>query len=99
MGRQNFVISRFMCTNCGKETIPIPRQASKKRHWAHLKKMYCPHCKGEYNAFEVVNDYDVEVFKKLYENGAFKQEAQIAKEIENQKREVLKIFKEEGRNL
>lgn len=93
--RRNYVISYFMCTNCGHETIPLPRLANNKKHWGHLKKMYCPFCKQEYNAFEIVNDYDKEVFYQLFESGAFKENCDIMEQDRKQKKKIVKQLEEE----
>ena len=66
--------SRFFCTNCGKETIPCWRKKGKEREPGHLKKLYCIHCKQEYNCVEIRENnknYTLEDFKEEFENGIF----------------------------
>ena len=88
--RRNFVISCFICTKCGHESIPLARKSSNKKKWGHLKLMYCPHCKKEYNAFEIVNDFDREVFYQLFEEGAFIEDCQRIDEQRIRNQEIVK---------
>ena len=94
MANMGFSISRFMCTNCGRETIPLPRKSNQRRPWAHLKKMYCPFCGGEYNAFEVVRDYDKEVFYEMYNEGFFKEDCLEMEKISKRKEEILREIRQ-----
>ena len=65
--------SRFFCTECGKESLPIMRKKGQRREAGHLKKLYCVNCKKENNHFEVrdIDENGVEEFKKEYELGRF----------------------------
>ena len=55
----NYTISDFYCTCCGKKGMPAPRKMSKQREVGHLKKMYCIYCKMETNHREIRPfDYD-----------------------------------------
>lgn len=65
--------SRFFCTQCGKEGIPIMRKNGKLREPGHLKKLYCIYCKQEVNHAEVreMGGYTEEDFKKEFEMGRF----------------------------
>jgi hypothetical protein len=68
--------SKFYCTCCGNETLPIFRKSNKKRETGHLKKLYCIHCKREVNSVEV-NDwsnYNYEDFRVEFEGGNFSEE-------------------------
>lgn len=58
MNKRNFTISRMVCTNCGKEGIPIPRKASQTRSQGHLKELYCIYCRGYHNHTEVRSEWD-----------------------------------------
>ena len=58
MNKKNFTISRMICTNCGKEGIPIPRKTSQTREQGHLKDLYCPNCKAYHNHQEIRSDWD-----------------------------------------
>lgn len=53
MGRKKFTISSFICTNCKKEGIPLPRHIGSQRQKEHLKNMYCIHCKEKHNHIEI----------------------------------------------
>ena len=59
MSRKSAVQSRFFCTCCGKEGIPIWRKTHRQKQKDHLKKLYCLHCKLETNHREV-RQYDIE---------------------------------------
>ena len=65
--------SRFFCTNCGMEGLPIMRPKGNRREKGHLKKLYCLHCKKEVNHMEIRNiDINgVEQFKQEYNLGRF----------------------------
>lgn len=65
--------SRFFCTNCGKEGIPVARKLGQERKSGHLKKLYCLYCKDEYNHVEVktTGDYTYEDFLEEFNSGRF----------------------------
>lgn len=67
---------RFFCINCGKEGLPIYRNLGRQRGKMHRKKMFCIHCKQEVNMVECYSDEDVRKFKRNYENGVYKDEAE-----------------------
>lgn len=69
-------IHRFFCLACGKEGIPIGRKLSLQKGREHRKRMYCPWCKVEVNHIECRNDFEVEDFKRRFENGEFVKEAE-----------------------
>ena len=62
MKQQKFEIHDFYCGECG-FVMPLPRKKSKKKEFAHLKKLYCIKCKEEVNFIEdngksfVYNEY------------------------------------------
>lgn len=66
-------ISKFFCTNCGNEGIPIYRKQGQERKSGHLKKLYCLHCQKECNHVEIkdAGDYDYENFKEEFSLGRF----------------------------
>jgi hypothetical protein len=68
--------SKFYCTCCGNETVPIIRKTSQRRETAHLKKLYCIHCKKEVNSVEVNewSNYTYEDFLEEFEGGNFSEE-------------------------
>jgi len=65
--------SRFFCTYCGNEGIPVVRTAGQQREAGHLKKLYCLHCHKETNHAEVrpYGSYTVEDFQEEFELGRF----------------------------
>ena len=69
----NMTPSRFFCTRCGREGIPIQRKKGQEREGGHLKKLYCMYCKQEVNHAEIreIGGYDVEDFKQEYNLGRF----------------------------
>jgi hypothetical protein len=66
--------SRFFCTQCGKEGIPILRKVAHQRENRHLKKLYCTYCKEEINHAEVRegSSYTYEDFVEEFNLGRFK---------------------------
>lgn len=52
MKNQTYSESKFYCTQCGSEGIPILRRIGKEREAGHLKKIYCLKCKKEQNHVE-----------------------------------------------
>ena len=75
MGRQFSMApeSRFFCTHCGKEGIPVIRKKGQERKSGHLKKLYCLYCKDEYNHVEIktAGDYSYEDFLEEFNAGRF----------------------------
>lgn len=65
--------SRFFCTKCGNEGIPIFRKQGKIREAGHLKKLYCMYCKEEINHAEIreIGGYTYEDFLEEFESGRF----------------------------
>lgn len=64
--------SRFFCTRCGKEGIPIPRMQGQERKAGHLKKLYCIYCREELNHAEIKEEgYTYQDFMEDFENGVF----------------------------
>lgn len=65
--------SRFFCTKCGKEGIPIARLRGQERKSGHLKKLFCIYCNEEVNHVEIkeIGDYTYENFKEEFELGRF----------------------------
>lgn len=65
--------SRFFCTKCGREGIPIFRKKGKLREPGHLKKLYCMYCKEEVNHAEVreIGGYTYDDFLEEFEAGRF----------------------------
>lgn len=65
--------SRFFCTECGKEGLPIQRKRGQERAAGHLKKLYCIYCKKEINHAEIreIGGYDISDFKQEYSLGRF----------------------------
>lgn len=65
--------SKFFCTKCGKEGIPIQRKKGQEREGGHLKKLYCLYCGEEINHAEVreIGGYNEKDFRQEYELGRF----------------------------
>lgn len=66
--------SKFYCTKCGKEGIPIARKKGQERKSGHLKKLYCLFCGEEVNHVEIkmYGDYTYEDFLEEFQSGRFK---------------------------
>lgn len=64
-------IHTFYCINCGRPTFPIPRKKGAFRKSFHLKKLYCIHCKEEYNCVECRNEFEEHQFKEDFRNGVY----------------------------
>lgn len=47
------MISKFYCTQCGNEGVPIFRKGNQRRELGHLKKIYCLKCGKECNHVEI----------------------------------------------
>lgn len=69
----NIAESKFFCTHCGKEGIPIPRQGGRLRELGHLKMLYCIFCKDTYNHVEIGSNrgYTLEDFMQDFTEGKF----------------------------
>lgn len=66
MKRTSRTMHRFFCTNCGREGLPLARKTGHQHQKGHLKNLYCPWCKGEYNHWECHDDEEVAKFKEFY---------------------------------
>lgn len=73
MANNRVTQSRFFCTECGKEGIPVWRKKGQERKSGHLKKLYCRYCKKEINHVEIKDgiDYAYEDFLEEYQSGRF----------------------------
>lgn len=71
----SYSTSRFMCSYCGKEGIPLPRKNGKQRKTFHRKKMYCIHCQNTVNHIECKSDEDVAIFNQDFKNGVYVNES------------------------
>ena len=68
MRATKYEIHDFYCGKCG-FVMPLPRRKSKKKEYAHLKKIYCIRCKGEVNFIEDNNKgFSYNEYKKELEN-------------------------------
>lgn len=65
--------SRFFCTKCGREGIPVNRKKGQQRKGGHLKKLYCLYCGEEVNHAEIreVGGYNIDDFQQEYNLGRF----------------------------
>lgn len=62
------VTHRFVCTECGKEGIPIVRQTNKLREQGHWKRLYCVFCKKICEHVECRNEYELKEFLDTFNN-------------------------------
>ena len=65
--------SKFFCTKCGHEGIPIVRRKGAEREAGHLKKIFCLTCQREVNHVECkeYSHYSYDDFLLEYENHNF----------------------------
>ncbi len=73
MASRKFTYSDFYCLCCLNK-ITLPRKGSRQREKNHLKSIYCIHCKGNVNHYEVRDcdiDFDLEELKLEIQNGTF----------------------------
>lgn len=65
--------SKFFCTKCGHEGLPIMRPKGHRREPGHLKKLYCIYCQEEINHAEIrdIEGYTENDFKQEFELGRF----------------------------
>lgn len=65
--------SRFFCTKCAREGVPIIRTAGQMREAGHLKRLYCLNC-GETNHVEIrpYGKYQYKDFLLEFKGGNFK---------------------------
>ena len=73
MASKKFTYSDFYCLLCLNK-ITLPRKGSRQREKSHLKSIYCIHCKGYVNHYEVRDcdiDFDLEELKSAITDGVF----------------------------
>ncbi len=73
---KGFETHDFYCINCGKKGIPIQRKKGHQHGSLHMKKLFCIYCHEEVNHVECKTLKDVEKFKKNFEKGVYKQDAE-----------------------
>ena len=66
----------FYCIKCGHKGIPLSRKQGHQYGRFHRKKLFCLYCQQEVNHIECKNDEDVAEFKRNFENGVYKDEAE-----------------------
>ena len=66
----------FYCIKCGHKGIPLSRKQGHQHERFHRKKLFCIYCQQEVNHIECKNDEDVAEFKRNFENGVYKNEAE-----------------------
>ena len=76
MGHNKFVIHNFYCINCGNRGIELYRNRGYQYGKGHRKKLYCIHCQAEVNHIECKTPEEEYEFKKNFENGVYKNEAE-----------------------
>jgi len=69
MIRQNFSISDFYCSKCGKRGISIPRKHGQSREKGHIKDLYCIYCNTVTKHIEISNSYTYYDFIEDFNNG------------------------------
>ena len=70
---KDMTISKFYCTKCGHEGIPVHRRTSRVKEPGHLKKLYCIYCNKEVNHAEVrgFGEYTIDDFLLEFNNSNF----------------------------
>lgn len=74
MSKHNFLISDMYCCKCANKGITIPRKVNHYKEAGHLKKLYCPYCKQEWNHVEIrpiYSDYTYKDFQLEIRYGNF----------------------------
>ena len=66
----------FYCIKCGHKGIPLSRKQGHQHERFHRKKLFCIYCQQGVNHIECKNDEDVAEFKRNFENGVYKDEAE-----------------------
>ena len=66
----------FYCIKCGHKGIPLSRKQGHQHERFHRKKLFCIYCQQEVNPIECKNDEDVAEFKRNFENGVYRDEAE-----------------------
>ena len=79
----------FYCIRCGKKGSPIARPDSHNYGKHHRKKLWCPWCGMEVNHVECRNDSEVYEFKRAFEAGEYKEEAQESLNFINKEKNLL----------
>jgi len=54
MKRRSYIISRFICPDCGL-VMPLPRYKGKQKEHGHVKDIWCPGCYSKKKFVEVRN--------------------------------------------
>lgn len=65
----------FYCLNCG-QPITLPRKSGHQYLSGHRKVLYCPFCRETVNHVECKTPEDVAEFRKNFELGVYKDEAE-----------------------
>lgn len=53
MRNKKTIVHNFICLECGKKGIPVPRKEHRLREKGHIKNLYCIYCKKETQHIEV----------------------------------------------
>ena len=61
----------FYCIHCGNKSMTLPRLRSHQHSKLHRKKLWCIHCKQEFNHIEVKNDQDYIEFMDNFKAGEY----------------------------
>ncbi len=78
MTRQNFSLSDFYCTKCGKKGISIPRKHGQARKTGHIKNLYCIYCNKRTKHVEISEKHNYSYFDFLedFESGVFEEDGE-----------------------
>ena len=66
----------FYCMKCGNKGIPLTRNQGHQHGRFHRKKLFCLYCREEVNHIECKTPEDVAEFRKNFELGVYKDEAE-----------------------
>ena len=66
----------FYCMKCGNKGIPLARNQGHQHGRFHRKKLFCLYCREEVNHIECKTPEDVAEFRKNFELGVYKDEAE-----------------------
>lgn len=81
MASRKVTYSDFYCLQCLNK-MTLPRKNSRQREKNHLKSIYCIHCKGYVNHYEVRDcdiDFSIEQLKIQIESGLFDDKKEMLK--------------------
>ena len=75
-GVRSYETHDFYCIKCGRKGIPCQRRKGHQHEKGHFKKLFCIYCGEEVNHYECRTLEDVQKFKKNFEEGVYKNDAE-----------------------